>query len=303
MPSLAFTRWAPRWATAIWVPRSRLLSTRGNCGDQYVAGGPCLYSIDTTTNFGTTVPGANGYTSQLNPNLGTSFAAPQVVAIAGLMHSINANLTPSQYILRLTQGAAPFPTTSADATGAQPPMCVNPAIAGAAQSTECICTTSVCGAGMANALGAVQAALRPIAIVSRPTSVTPGATITLSAGASTAACGQTISSYTWSVGEGAVLSSMSGAQTTLVVPQSGSVDVHLVVADGGGRTDDADIVVSPNSVYSAAPGSAGTGALPTAVESGLEAIASRSSSGGGGTLGSLELGALIALAGLRRRRR
>ena len=47
----------------------------GNCVNN---GLPCLRAIDTTTNLGTTVPAANGYTNEMNPNLGTSFSAPIV---------------------------------------------------------------------------------------------------------------------------------------------------------------------------------------------------------------------------------
>ena len=49
-----------------------LAAPAGNCVN---TGTPCLFSIDTTTNLGTTVPGANSYTDETNFNVGTSFSA------------------------------------------------------------------------------------------------------------------------------------------------------------------------------------------------------------------------------------
>jgi serine protease len=60
-----------------------------------------LRSIDTSTNAGLTTPGANIYTNEINPNLGTSFSAPIVTGIAALMRAVNGNLTPAQLIARI----------------------------------------------------------------------------------------------------------------------------------------------------------------------------------------------------------
>src|SRR4029079_17701440 len=46
----------------------------GHC--VHVNGGPCLFSLDTTSNSGTTAPATHIYTDQQNSNLGTSFSAP-----------------------------------------------------------------------------------------------------------------------------------------------------------------------------------------------------------------------------------
>jgi Subtilase family len=81
----------------------------GNCVNTT---GACLFSIDTTINNGTTTPGTNGYTDQLTPNLGTSFSAPMVSAIAALMTSVNSNLRAPQLIARLKEGAKAFPVSS-----------------------------------------------------------------------------------------------------------------------------------------------------------------------------------------------
>ncbi len=84
-------------------PEAALAAPAGNCVN---ASGPCLFSIDTSINNGTTTPGTNGYTDQMNPNLGTSFSSPIVAGIAGLMTSANGNLKPAQLIARLNRSRA-----------------------------------------------------------------------------------------------------------------------------------------------------------------------------------------------------
>ncbi len=108
-------------------PEVGIAAPAGNCVN---SSGPCLRSIDTATNTGLTVPGANTYTNQINYNLGTSFSAPIVSAIAGLMRAVNANLTPTQLIARIESSATPFPQP------AGLPQC--PAVASDG-SGECAC--------------------------------------------------------------------------------------------------------------------------------------------------------------------
>ncbi|MGC3980252.1 MAG: S8 family peptidase [Steroidobacteraceae bacterium] len=121
----------------------------GNC---FNSSGPCLYSLDTTTNLGATVPGVNDYTDQTNYNLGTSFSAPIVSGTIALMLGANGNLTPAQISSTLRSTATPFPQTAANTcevpTGSTS-VVVNEA--------ECNCTTSTCGAGIVNAYQAVLA--------------------------------------------------------------------------------------------------------------------------------------------------
>lgn len=296
-------------------PEVALGAPAGNCGAGFVNGGPCLYSIDTTTNLGTTAPGTNGYTDQYNYNIGTSFSAPIVTAIAGLMHAVNGNLKPAQFVARLKEGTTPYPTTSADAAAnAQPPACVDPATSGAPQDTECVCTTTTCGAGMASAPGAVRAAQRPIAAVLTPASVSAGGTVTLDASGSAAACGRQVAGYAWTATPATTaLSAATGARTSLTAPASGSVIVHLTVTDDAGRTDTTDITVSATAATSAAPASAGSRACPAAVDPNPPPPSttppptnkSSSSGGGGGGGGGLACADLLlfgALAGWRRRR-
>jgi len=156
----------------------------------------------------------------------------------------------------LKEGSVPFPQTSlGEAT--QPPVCHVPSGSSSdTQALECICTLDgkTCGAGMANAFGAVKAALRPIAAVA----VTQGPSVTLNAQNSAAATGHGISSYQWaSVGKQEVaLSNATGATATATAPSCGFGTVRLTVTDDAGRVDTADVVLSPTSATSLAPANA-----------------------------------------------
>ena len=147
----------------------------GNC---VTTSGDCLRSIDTTTNLGTTAPGDDSYTNEIDSNLGTSFSAPIVSGIAALMKSVNNNLTPAQIIVRMQAAASPFPAGAAGV-----PTCPATASGG-----ECACPNdgSQCGAGMVDALAAVEAAQKPIAVIALPAAVGAGSVI--DAGASVAGC-------------------------------------------------------------------------------------------------------------------
>jgi hypothetical protein len=103
---------------------------------------------------------------------------------------------------------------------------------------------------MANAFGAVKAALRPIAAVA----VTQGQTVTLSAQNSAAATGHSISSYQWnSTGKQAItLSNATSARATATAPSCGYGTVRVTVTDDAGRVDAADVVLSPTSTTSIA---------------------------------------------------
>ena len=226
-------------------PQVALSAPGGNCVN---TSGACLFSLDTTSNTGTTVPAASTYTDQINPNLGTSFSAPMVSAIAGLMMSVNGNLMPAQLIARLREGTKPFPVSS-DSTV---PTCHVPAGPSDLQTAECNCTTQTCGAGMANAPGAVNAALRPIAAVAVPASVSAGQNVVLRASGSAAACGHSISSYSWT--NLTTQDPIQGANTsTATVVASGNFTVRLTVTDDAGRQDTADVVISTSSATTSAP--------------------------------------------------
>src|SRR6266853_688752 len=250
-------------------PEVALSAPAGNCVNT-TAGSPCLYPITSTTNQGTTTPAADGYTDQLsNPNLGTSFSAPLVSGIAGLMLAVNGNLTSAQLIVRLKEGSLPFPQTS-PGTVPSPPMCHVPTGPSDVQASECICTLDgrTCGAGMASASGALNAALRPIAAVMVPASVSPGMTVTLDGSKSAAACHHNIAGtgFQWASSDPAhPVTSSSGQTTTVTAPTSGSFTVTLAVTDDAGKTDVATVTVSPSAATTSAPANAGTNACLTAI--------------------------------------
>jgi len=275
-------------------PEVTVSAPAGNCVN--TISGPCVYSIQTTTNSGTTSPvaGDDAYTGTTiitedqpkGPNLGTSFSAPIVSGIAGLMLSANSNLNTCQLISRLKEGAVPFPQTSAGEQ-TQPPVCHVPTGSSDLQSLECICTLDgkTCGAGMANAFGAVKAALRPIAAVTLPTAVSAGQSVSLGAENSAAATGHVISSYQWtSVGkQAATITNATSAAATVTAPSCGFVTVRLSITDDAGRNDTADVVMSPTTATSVAPTSAADRSCSLAAATPLVAVCGGASSVAAGT--------------------
>ena len=276
-------------------PEVALAAPAGNCGDTFTtAESPCSYTITTTTNLAAMsplTPDANDYTglyycdattgSYANCsvaagqyrtyNIGTSFSAPIVSGVAALMASANSKLNSCQLISRLKEGAQPFPQSSLDAA-AQPPMCHVPTGSSDVQGSECICTRDdqTCGAGMANAPAALTAALRPIAAVALPMSVSAGQSVSLDGSGSGAANGHSVSSYQWSPVSGGLTLSISGAATSrasVTAPSCGVATVALTVTDDAGRTDTADVVITPSSVSSSAPSTAGQNGCSTVAPS------------------------------------
>jgi serine protease len=242
-------------------PEVSVSAPAGNCINTT---GACLRPIDTTTNLGSTVPGANSYTNETNPNLGTSFAAPIVSGIAGLMRSVNGNLTPAQLAARIEASATPFPAN----TGGLP---VCPATDPSNQ--ECACVGSgQCGSGMVNAYQAVQAAQKPIGVIVLPATV--GAGSVFDASGSVAACNTTvappapltIASYSWTASPASIIA--AGANTAKVTVNPASGTLTLKVTDSAGNFDTETVTLTASSATSTAPTSAGTSATacPTALE-------------------------------------
>jgi hypothetical protein len=105
---------------------------------------------------------------------------------------------------------------------------------------------------MANARAAVAAALRPIAAVSTTTSQ---GTATLVASGSAAALNHALVAYQWRPISGVAVSPQGAntATASVVLPSCGLATVELTVTDDAGRTDTADVVLSPTDAESAAP--------------------------------------------------
>jgi serine protease len=283
-------------------PQIALSAPAGNCVNTG-AGQPCLFSIQTTSNSGTTVPETNIYTDEYNFNVGTSFSAPIVAGIAGLMLAVNGNLSSGQLIARLQQGATgPFPVS----TDPSVPACHVPSSASDLQTAECSCTTDTCGAGMANAHTAVLQALRPIAAVALPSSFSAGSAVLLDGSGSAAACNATLSSYHWSVVQPAsnppAIMNANSARASIIAPgASSSYTLLLTVTDDVGRSDSATVVVQSDNATTTAPASAGFNACLAAVaysqpSASSAATGSSGSGGGGGGGGGIDLLTLLMLA-------
>ncbi|MFO0447335.1 MAG: S8 family serine peptidase, partial [Pseudomonadota bacterium] len=223
-------------------PNLALSAPGGNCVN-VGTGQPCLFSLDTTTNLGTTVPGADGYTDQFNANFGTSFSAPIVSGIAALMYAVHGTLTPPQVIARLRDAARPFPVVNETDPGTnQPiPQCRVPAGESDTQLSQCNCTPRTCGAGIADAQRALAAIPGPVAAVATSGLIAPGQTIQLDAAASTAGAGASVSGGSWSVQPGATgtptFGSPTAQATSLTLPSAGALSVQLVVTDSRGASD------------------------------------------------------------------
>jgi serine protease len=194
----------------------------GNCIN---SSGACLRSIDTTVNSGLTTPGSNGYTNQTNPNLGTSFSAPIVSGIAALMRAVNANLTPPQLIARIKSSATLFPPPPPNI-----PVC--PTVDPNTGTGECACPNNglQCGAGMVNALSAVNAALNPIAVIK-----TAG-TDAFDASGSVAACNLTVASYAWTSSANVTIQG-NPSMPQVMVTLAGAGTLTLTVTDSAGHMD------------------------------------------------------------------
>src|SRR5207248_5333351 len=101
-------------------------------------------------------------------------------------------------------------------------LCHVPAGATVVQGSECICTLDgkTCGAGMANASGALKAAVRPVAAVTVPSTVTAGQGVMLQGRASAAVPGHTVATYQWTTVRAQNLSIQGGtnAMATVTAP-------------------------------------------------------------------------------------
>lgn len=247
-------------------PEVGIAAPAGNCVND---SGDCVFSLITTTNTGATTPAASGYTdARFDINIGTSFASPIVAAIAGLMHGVNDGLASADYRRRLQAATRPFP--------AEPGLPTCPA--SDPVTSQCNCTTTTCGAGIADALLAVAEAARPIARITTPAGSAAAGTLTVDGSTSAAARGRVISAYDWTVAAGPA--GITIANPTLPVasvtaPAGTTATIRLTVTDDLGLADSTTFTIT---------GTGGGGG-----------------GGGGGSGDWLVAGLLLGL--LRRRRR
>jgi|SRR5579863_4235135 serine protease len=242
----------------------------------------CEYSIETTTDAGTTTPAKTPgfYTyALLDPgylsgggnadnagNVGTSFAAPMAAGVAALILAATPELTPTQLIARIRSSALPFPSSSSTtSTVCQMPQTTvdaNGNYTDTSQNLECVCTTATCGAGMLNAPAALIAASGIFVQISTSSSTgTPGQHIRLDGSASTPSAGDTIDSWQWTTipATSNQIENANQAVATLVVPSFRSIQVQLTITDSGGHT--ASGTARIQSAFGAA---SGAGALDSA---------------------------------------
>jgi len=257
-----------------------LAAPAGNCPQQGT-GVACQYSIETTTDAGSTTPSptpgfytyallnesylSSGGNADNAGNVGTSFASPIVAGVAALMLAASPALTPQQLISRLESSAVGFPTASSS-TSTQCQLAAtatdsNGNYTDTSQNVECVCTTATCGAGMVNAAAAVTAATGIfVQITASSTTGTPGKNISLNGSGSTAATGDTIVSYHWTTipsTSSDQFSDPNAAVTTFVVPSFRTIQVELTITDSGGHT--ASGTVNIQSSFGAASGSGALG--------------------------------------------
>ncbi|MEP6874702.1 MAG: S8 family peptidase [Burkholderiales bacterium] len=244
-------------------PTIAIAAPAGNCVNNT---GACLYPLMSTTNSGTTTPvlGAAGGTytgSGSNATLGTSFSTPLVAGTAALLYSANPALTPTQVLAALKSSARPFPATGFDPTVG---TCTAPG--STAQSIECYCTTSTCGAGLLDAGAATAAAAATHASVSASaTTVTTGATVTLDGSGSWPSGGASANlTYQWAITSGAAsasLTSSTSSVATLSTSAAGNVVVALTITDSAGQQANSSVTLVVNAVPTAAGDSGGGGAM------------------------------------------
>lgn len=241
-------------------PEVTISAPGGNCINTG-AGEPCLYPMLSTTNAGTTVPAANGYTDGA-ASVGTSFSAPLVAGTVALMMAVRPGLSPSEAIAALRSSARPFVTTGATAGTLQ---CRAP---NSTELLECYCNTSYCGAGMLDASAAVTAALALNGVTVQPSaSPTAGQSVSLTASASGLPAGRTIAAYSWTLVDGGgivtAFTSATNLQTVTLTPSgAGSFVVRVTLTDDQGTSypsNPSTITVAAAPVVVAPPVTSGGG--------------------------------------------
>lgn len=262
----------------------------GNCINTG-SGQACLYPMVSTTNAGTTTPvvADASYTGSA-ASVGTSFSAPIVSGIVGLMASVRPGLTSTEAAQLLRSTARPFPTTGGTAGISQ---CQAP---GSTVQGECYCTTSTCGAGMVDAAAAVNATLAlsggALTLTEAPANdLVAGQTLTLTAAAIGLPAGRALVSTAWTVVDGggivSAFASSNLASATLSPSGAGTFTVRADATDnlGQGYSQTATVNVTAAAVVTPPPA--------TNTDSG--------GGGGGGTASAAWLvGLLLAALSLRR---
>lgn len=189
----------------------------------------CTYPIYSTSNSSTTSPDTDGYTYTTTSDceMGTSFSAPLVSGVAGLMLAVNSSLTPTQLISLLKSSVTTFPTTISGVT-------TSCASKQTGTDTECLCTTATCGAGMLNATAAVSAAQSYSSASSSAAGAASSATSSVASSATSSVTSSTASSRSSTSTASSSRASSSSASSRL---SSSSSSVATSTGGGGGSSD------------------------------------------------------------------
>ncbi|MFT3904955.1 MAG: S8 family serine peptidase [Steroidobacteraceae bacterium] len=256
----------------------------GNCGDNYTTGSSCLYSMETTTNEGSTTPDSTSFytyavfdssysgNSSNEASVGTSFSAPLAAGVAALMLAVDSQLTPAQLITRMQSTATAFPVVATDSTGAAVANCAVRSetvdsdgyytdVPSDSDLVACNCTTASCGAGMLNAAAAVTAAQQPYAVVTASESkASIGDKVQLYATGSHASDGYSITRYHWSTDPDVSVANADTASAYFLFPALRPLTATLTITDSAGRTASASVTIE-GAISSSDIGKAGGGAL------------------------------------------
>ncbi|MBL8289620.1 MAG: S8 family serine peptidase [Rubrivivax sp.] len=251
-------------------PQIAVSAPGGNCINTGT-NDPCLYPILAALNAGLTTPQASIWSDSYDYTVGTSFAAPLVAGVAGLVASQNPALTVAQVRTLLQGTVRPFPTNTGTAGT---PACAAPAKG--VEQLECYCPNRgaasypLCGAGMVDAGAAVAAAANGLAVIDvNPTSALRGQAVTLDSTRSVTPPGRTVSSRTWQLvsGGGAVSAftgPVNGPTATLTPTAVGTFVVRLTVTDSAGASQSAQVSVTATEPPAPDPGKNGGGSLSAA---------------------------------------
>lgn len=221
-------------------PEVAISAPGGGCGTISMLNGSCNYAVNglhvlSLGNTGSNGPGADTYSLFR----GTSMATPHVAGVAALMLSAY-RLTPAQVRSHLQSSARPHPG-----------------------GTACVTLVGKCGAGLLDAVRALNSVAAPVATITHPVQVVaPNAVVSLS-GTGTATESHTITGYAWTQVSGAFVGALANADTpntSFTAGTTGTTSFELTVTDDAGLTGKATAIVRVNSapVLSAVPDQAFT---------------------------------------------
>jgi serine protease len=219
-------------------------------------------------NFGSTTPVVDN--DPYGYKQGTSFSAPFAAGVASLMLAINPSLTPDALIARMKSSALPHVISNSYRS-----CDIN-------QTVACNCTAALCGAGLLNPLGAVQASASPAAVIAAVGQPSVGTIVTLDGRTSVAIGTATLVNYAWRLVDGpsVSISNANASVTQVVLPSApGSFEFKLTVSDSLARTGESSLRVTTEARVALA-GAGGSG------------------EGGGGAESIAWLAWLVALAAL-----